>query len=82
MAYTDTATAISCGACEKMPRSAEPFACGLIVIVDFFWVLSIAGFFAGTLLFLVAGPLLIAGAWLGPAASTRSAVAPTSLPPS
>jgi hypothetical protein len=64
-----------------MPRFAEPFACGLIVIVDFFRVLSIAGFFARTLLLLVAGLLLIAGAWLAPAASTRGGTAPTSLPP-
>jgi len=40
------------------------FFCGIVAFGDFWWVLTLAGFFAGTALLLLASLCLLAGGWM------------------
>jgi hypothetical protein len=58
------------------PATTKPvaIACSLVVAVDFGWVVSIAGLFAGSALLLVAAMLLLAGGLLLPRQSAARPV--------
>ena len=60
-----TAVALASGAAlfaaHENTRRAILGGCAIIVVVDFVWVFTIAGWFPGTVLLLLASALLIAG---------------------
>jgi hypothetical protein len=68
------ALAVSAASFSRLAAVARPIllAAAVVVAVDFLWVLSIAGLFAGTILLLTASACLFAAGWLHAPGDSRS----------